>query len=69
MKKAKLIKRDEIAKQVQRKNARKGNKPAKITKQAVETVRSWVRQRQTAQQSAYQAFADLFAEPQTKGTA
>lgn len=69
MKQAKLIKRDEIAKQVKVKKVRNEAKPAKVTKQAVETVRSWVRQRQTTQESAYQAFADLFAEPQTKGAA
>lgn len=69
MKRAKLIKRHEIAAQTQANEQRTAATAANATKQALATVRSWVKQRQTAQPSAYQAFAALFAEPGTKGAA
>ena len=68
MRKARLVKRHEIvtqAKSRQQETATSNVSP----KQVFATVQSRVRQRQSDQTSAYQAFAALFAEPQTKGLA
>lgn len=68
MKKARLVKRQEIA--IQAKGLQQETAtPSVSPKQAFETVRSWVRQRQSERTSAYQAFAALFAEQQTKSLA
>lgn len=71
MRNAKLIKRHEIAAQQEENKNRKQKKivPVNVTKQALSTVNSWVKQRQSVKDSAYQAFAALFADPQTKGIA
>ncbi len=71
MKNAKLIKRHEIAAQQEEKKTRRQKKlaPVNATKQAISTVNSWVKQRQSVKESAYQAFSALFADPQTKGIA
>ncbi|MBS1787975.1 MAG: hypothetical protein JST85_09650 [Acidobacteria bacterium] len=68
MRRAKLIKRKEIIEQEQRVEKRKlaSNKAAR---QTPAVIRTWVKQHQTERTSAYQAFAALFAEPQTKGIA
>ncbi len=65
---AKLVKRHEIVAQG-KKRKQETDAPIASTKQAFATVRSWVKQRQSEQASAYQAFAALFAEPQAKGVA
>jgi prephenate dehydratase len=65
MQSAKLVKRHEIVAQG-KKRKREKVAPIASTKQALATVRSWVKQQQSEQISAYQAFAALFAEPQTK---
>lgn len=68
MKKARLVKRHEIVSQA--KSRQQETEPLKVSpKQVLATVRSWVRQRQSERTSAYQAFAALFAEPQTKSLA
>ena len=71
MRSAKLIKRHEIVAQQEEKKTRKQKKlvPVNVTKQALATVNSWVKQRQSVKDSAYQAFAALFADTQTKGIA
>ncbi len=71
MRSAKLIKRHEIAAQEEDRKNRKQKKiaPVNATKQALSTVNSWVKQRQSVKESAYQTFAALFADPQTKGIA
>ncbi|MBP6823210.1 MAG: hypothetical protein KA368_16795 [Acidobacteria bacterium] len=68
MQSAKLVKRHEIIAQG-KKRKREKVAPIASTRQAFATARSWVKQRQSEQASAYQAFAALFAEPQTKGVA
>lgn len=60
----KLIKKSEIVEQEKKVEKRKAA-ASKTIKQTPATVRTWVKQRQSAQTSAYQAFAALFADPQT----
>ena len=69
MRRAKLIKRNEIVEQEKRTEKRKAAGTVGGAKQALSTVRSWVKQRQTVQTSAYKAFAALFTEPKAKGIA
>lgn len=68
MRRAKLIKRNEVIEQEKKAENRK-LASAKAARLAPSTVRTWVKQHQTERTSAYQAFAALFAEPQTKGIA
>ncbi|MEK7831036.1 MAG: hypothetical protein AAB401_08120 [Acidobacteriota bacterium] len=68
MRSAKLVKRHEIIAQ-EKKRKRETAAPAVVKKQAPAIVHAWVKQRQSEHASAYQAFAALFAKPQTKGIA